>query len=253
MRSTSLCRLLVLVAVFSLLSHGASALITVGALETPYDAYDAEVVGDVVYVSGGLGYPHFIGWLRVIDVSNPALPVEIGALDTPGPALDIEVVGDLAYVSGVLGYPHFIGWLRVIDVSDQANPVEIGSLDLADPATDVEVVGDLAYVTDWHAVLHVIDVSDPAVPTQLGTLDMPGDAHGLEVVGGLAYVVGETQLWVGLELIEINGWLRVIDVSSPAQPVQLGAISVPDAAATEVEVVGNTAYVVGDALLENLA
>ncbi|MCP4845631.1 MAG: hypothetical protein GY901_11100, partial [Actinomycetia bacterium] len=62
-----------------------------------------EVAGDRAYVADG------ISGLRVIDVSNPALPVEIGALDTPGLAYDVEVVGDLAYLAdGNSG-------LRVID------------------------------------------------------------------------------------------------------------------------------------------
>ena len=35
----------------------------------------------------------------MIDVSNPALPVELGALNTPGYASGVEVVGGLAYVA----------------------------------------------------------------------------------------------------------------------------------------------------------
>ncbi len=83
--------------------------------------------------------------LRVIDVSNPAAPVEIGALDTPDCAYDVEVVGDLAYVADSR-----ISGLRVIDVSNPAAPVEIGALDTPESsARDVEVVGGLAYVADW--------------------------------------------------------------------------------------------------------
>lgn len=49
----------------------------VGALDTSDIARDVEVVGDLAYVTD------HISELRVIDVSNPASPVEIGALDTP--------------------------------------------------------------------------------------------------------------------------------------------------------------------------
>jgi hypothetical protein len=48
MRCASLRTLLGLVASFSLFSHGASALITVGALDTPDGAYDVEVVGGLI-------------------------------------------------------------------------------------------------------------------------------------------------------------------------------------------------------------
>jgi hypothetical protein len=52
--------------VSTILSAAASALITVGALDTPGSAHGVKVVGDLAYVANG--------WtgLRVIDVSNPA-------------------------------------------------------------------------------------------------------------------------------------------------------------------------------------
>jgi hypothetical protein len=154
MRLISLRALLVLVAVFNLLPNGALSLITVGALDTPGDANDVAVVGTLAYVAGidldPLGDP-ISGRLGVIDVSNPASPVELGALDTPGNAHDVEVVGDLAYVAdGSSG-------LRVIDVSNPAFPMELGALATSHFAGDVEVVGDLAYVADGSSGLRIID------------------------------------------------------------------------------------------------
>ncbi len=67
------------------------ALISVGVFETPGYARDVEVVGDLAYVADGYS------GLRVIDVSNPALPVEIGALETPGYAEGVEVMNTLAF------------------------------------------------------------------------------------------------------------------------------------------------------------
>jgi hypothetical protein len=105
-----------LLAVCHLLPLWASALITVGALDTPGVARDVEVVGDVAYVAD------YSSGLRVIDVSNPESPVELGALDTPG-ASQLEVVGDLAYVI------YATSGLHVIDVSNPAFPLELGALD----------------------------------------------------------------------------------------------------------------------------
>jgi hypothetical protein len=131
------------------LSTAVSALITVGALDTPGQAYDVEVVGDLAYVAdGGAG-------LRVIDIFDPAAPIELGALDTPGIALDVEVVGDLAYLAaGVSG-------LRILDVSNPAALVELGALDTPSVALDVEVIGDMAYVVDMDYGLRVVQVSNP--------------------------------------------------------------------------------------------
>ena len=51
-------------------------------------------------MAGGLAYvADDTSGLRLIDVSNPAAPLELGALDTPGEAWDVEVLDGLAYVA----------------------------------------------------------------------------------------------------------------------------------------------------------
>ena len=58
--------------------------------------------------------------LRVINVSNPAMPTEVGGYDTPGWAYSVAVAGTYAYVAdGNSG-------LRVINVANPAAPVEVG-------------------------------------------------------------------------------------------------------------------------------
>ncbi len=51
------------------------------------------VVGGLAYVAEGAG------GLRVIDVSDPAVPGEVGWFDTSGYAQGVSVVGGLAYVA----------------------------------------------------------------------------------------------------------------------------------------------------------
>jgi hypothetical protein len=102
-------------------------------------------VGDLAYVATGSE------GLRIIDVSNPAFPVELSAIDTQSYAQNVEVVGDLAYVAaGTEG-------LRIIDVSNPVFPVELGALDTQDYALDVEVMGDLVYVAGYSG-LRIIDI-----------------------------------------------------------------------------------------------
>jgi hypothetical protein len=193
--------------------------VEIGSTETPHWwAADVEVAGGLAYVADG-DYG-----LRVIDVSNPTLPVEVGALDTPGEPNSVELVGDLVYLVDY-GYG-----LRVIDVSNPALPVEIGSIDTPQYPQDVEVVGDLAYLAaGYMSGLRVIDVSNPALPVEFGALDTVGIAVDIAVVGDLAY------------LADYQSGLRVIDVSNPAIPMEIGAIAPPNDA-VEVEVVGNLAY-----------
>jgi hypothetical protein len=178
-------RFLALIAACSWFPIGASALITVGALDTPSYAVGVEVVDNLAYVveEQWLWTP---GSLRIIDVSDPASPVELGALATPDSAEDVEVVGGLAYVVGtefVASSPpspvappvrFYAGWLRVIDVSDPAFPVEVGFFDTGTAwrgSMNVEVVGDVAYVAAGGAGLHIVDVSNPAFPVEIGALD----------------------------------------------------------------------------------
>ena len=56
----------------------------------------------------------------MIDVTNPAAPVEVGSC-AAGAALDVAVAGNTAYVADV-NYG-----LRVIDVANPAAPVEVGT------------------------------------------------------------------------------------------------------------------------------
>ena len=210
----------------------AAALITVGAIETTGTANHVDVVGGLAYVTDGCSSA--VGGLRILDVSNPAAPVQLGSLDT-GDAQAVQVVGGLAYVAGVAracSASTFPSGLRIIDVSDPAAPAELGRLDTFE-AWDVEVVGSLAYLADGDISLRIIDVSNPAAPVEVGRLDLAGeveDARGVEVVGSLAY------------LADASDVLRIVDVSNPAAPVQLGVLAMPDSA-LDVEVAGGLAYV----------
>jgi hypothetical protein len=79
------------------LSTTASALITVGTFTANYviSAVDVQVVGNLAYVADA-----DVG-LRIIDVSDPAAPVELGTLGTLYGADDIEVVDDRVYLVGL--------------------------------------------------------------------------------------------------------------------------------------------------------
>ncbi len=171
----------------------------------------------------------------MIDVSNPAFPVEVGTLDTPDRAVDVEVVGSLAYLAGAGSIYGGTSGLRIVDVSNPFLPVELGALDVpVGSEGDVEVVGDLAYVTDGEYRLHVIDVSNPALPVSVSIFYMPrARVDDFEVVGDLAYLAGR-----------YNG-LLVVDVSNPAVPIELATLALYSYSSTkcDVEVVEDLAYV----------
>ena len=86
------------------------------------------------------------------------------------------------------------------------------------------------------AVCHLLPLGASALIT-VGVLDRTGastNGNDVEVVGDLAYVADD----------RYSG-LRIIDVSDPTFPVELGALDTPGYA-RDVEVVGDLAYVVGN-------
>jgi hypothetical protein len=175
----------------------------------------------------------------VIDISDPARPVEVGVCEKvrnsfPGPTVwSMDVVDDYAYV-GVGADGTFL-W--VVDISDPTAPVEVGfySLQSAYVAPDdIAVVDSHAYVVGF-AGLQVMDVSDPAVPTPVGTYTTDGI---------LWSSVAVANNYVYLGAMYPND-LRVIDISDPTAPVEVGFYT-PPGDAREVAVAGSFAYILDE-------
>jgi hypothetical protein len=212
----------------------------VGGIDTPGYASDVAVAGINAYVAGGewFSLPIFGSWwvggLQVINVSNPANPVEAGAFATVWRPSDVAVVGNHAFVA-VNEWHDLIwqGWrpshLLIIDVSNPANPVGVGGFETPRSASGVAVAGNIAYVAGWDAGLQVIDVRNPANPIRVGGYDTSGRVDDVAVTGNYAYVAN----W--------NAGLQVIDVLNPANPVRVGGT--PGGAIMELVVAGNYAYV----------
>ncbi len=128
--------------------------------------------------------------LQIVDVSNPAKPVELGVLGT-GEAAAIDVVGRLVYAGGRDGF-------HIIDVSSSATPAEVGALDVAD-IIDLKVEAGLAYVVGDDSA-RIIDVSNPREPFELGGFsDL--DVHAIDVMGGLVYIAAGVD---GLQIVDFG-------------------------------------------------
>lgn len=211
------------------------------------------------------------GGLLVVNASTPSSPSEVGFYDALGPARGVATSGDHVYVDEAYGLhvvdvsmrskPLVVGVSRgtcgdpavarnyaysacgafhVVDISTPSDPVEVGHCDLASGADDVALEGDYAYVVDGDG-LRVIDVTTPSSPTQVGSLDMPWDTVGVAVAGGHAYVAAGP-VWDGSQWV--GGGLRVVDVSAPSKPTELGSLETPGRA-QDVVVAGEYAYVAG--------
>ncbi|MFC1550194.1 T9SS type A sorting domain-containing protein [Candidatus Neomarinimicrobiota bacterium] len=157
---------------------------------------------------------------------------------------DVAMSGDFAYIaSGTTS------GLRVLDLSDPTTPLEVGYSVNSDTCAGVElwmadritVSGDNAYVLyfdgTWsfaHYRLYVYDVSNPSAPQQMGYVSLPDNCTSQFVDGDYVYI----------SAFEFEGFsgIKVIDVSDPMQPVEVGSFETPGMP-HDVFVTDNTAYV----------
>ncbi len=198
------------------MSTATSAWKAVGQIGGPTQA--VAIQGQYAYVGVGLR-------LIVLDMANPATPIEIGAT-APFPDFveDIAVSETTAYVAaGGAG-------LRVVDVSDPAHPVEAGAWDSPGYAEGVTVAGSIAYLADGPYGLGIVDVSSPADPAPL--------AKAYEMNYGLEVVVLDHYAYMAAA----GAGLLVADVSDPAHPVEVGSLDTPGYA-YDVAAAGNTVFV----------
>jgi len=165
------------------------------------------------------------GFLAV-DVSRPDHPEVLGSLDSPDRMTGLAVVGQTAFVAN-LG-----SGLLVLDVSDPAAPREISKLDVAGSVYDVAVHGELAYLACYDDGLTVVDVSDPSAPAVIATLGDIGRALALDVSSD-GRLVAATDRY--------EGDFRLVDVSDPTHPLQVGLVENNDYA-LDVALSGSCAY-----------
>jgi hypothetical protein len=208
--------------------------------------------------------------LRILDVTNAAIPTELGGIDSASiHALNTStaVVRDSFAFVGWVTHP----WLRVVDISDPRDPRKVGTCDLFNPAEDIVWRDSFLYVAEI-ARLQVVNVARPRQPVLVGscaTRDLTW--AGLCLRGNTAYVAGP---YDGLHIIDvtdpqnpspvkvlggISTWgcfvrdsllfvsnfddsLHIFNIANLYNVFQLGAVYV-SGAGSDVEVLGDYAYV----------
>ena len=185
------------------------------------DAFRVAVDGDYAYVIDSVVNQPY--WLRVIDVSSPAAPIEVGAVQIGTLAWRVVVDGDYVYVA------NNDSGLRIIDISDPTQPIQVGQY----PALSVwDVVPGRLCVCGigrlgWRIL--VLDVQ-PGQPTLVGQYNPGGWFHPyhVAVAGNLAYVSRQDEL-------------HLFDIANPANPQFIEQIDLP-LDATRLTVVDSTIY-----------
>ncbi len=196
---------------YGLLIKDANTLATLGRFETNSPIYSAvSVAGSYAYVADQRR------GLRIVDVSNPALPVASGSMSTIVQAVSVSAMGNRAVVITPDG-------LQVLDISNPAHPQIRGFFALSNRvAAHVLLMGSYAILSGGNGAndgLHVIDISDPLHPVQIGFLSLINAGYGpfrdIKQVGNTLYAANE--------------WgLVIVDISNPAQPQQIGYTQLTD-------------------------
>jgi len=209
---------------------------------------------------------NWLDGLRIIDVSDPANPMEVGQYMPWGNCLDVVLEDQYAYVieSGTT--------IDVLDLSDPSDPVLVAYMhSSASNFTAISISGDYAVATHDTYGIFVFDVSDPTDPVQVGHYDENvGVPTSVDIKNDFAYIAdgvgGLMVLYVGIPEnpvfidyyfdysasdVSIDGDLacvvgegvHVLDVSNPGLPVEIGLIEDVDwSHDSDIKVRGSMAF-----------
>ena len=192
----------------------------------------------------------------VLDLSEPAHPSIISEYKrtVPGGVHNVWIEGDLVYAvhNGTRD-------IHIIDISDPAAPDEVGRWGL--PPSDNKSLHDVI-VQDGYAYLSYWD--DGAVMLDVGAGTHGGTPTEPAFVSRYKYPAGNTHtawragryLFVGDEIfpddwsadkvdapIEARGYIHVLDMEDPENPVEVARYEVPEAGAHNIWVEGDRLYV----------
>lgn len=187
------------------------------------------------------------GTLRVMDLSDPAAPVEVGAYHPS----DLSLVGKVLAVVGDYAYTVYdgssskSGGLRTVDISDPTTPTEVGTFVTGGPVRDVAVSGDYAYLLVGQGIPHlaIVDLSDPEHPAEI-SLDpiAPWLGQSLAVVDRYVYLA-----YPGSP--DSVGYLQVLDVADLVHPAEIGRYEGLTSTVADIALQGEQAYIAaGDGL-----
>lgn len=163
----------------------------------------------------------------ILDVSNPANPTVVRTVVTNGSATSLAIKGNYVFVGQVTGF-------HVIDVSTPSTASIVGGGATAASVTDLAVDGNVLVVgmSSSTAGMEIWDVTTPSAPTSSGTFGSGTSVTTVALKGNLAIAAAATDD------------RRVVDVSTPAAPVQRSTLPNPTSSFVEsILMVGNHAYI----------
>jgi len=187
---------------------------------------DIGIDGEYVFLAtGGTG-------LHIIDISSATEPtfVASGSPSSGGGAFGVDYKDDYVFIAD------YQNDLTIVDVADPYNPFIVRNVGFEGIGLKVEIFEDLAYVSGTYG-LHIVDISNPLEAHIVGEY-LHGRygyavwAHGVDVQGDICY------------LSYTRRGLYILDVSDPANIIELSHYAPEDNAINDVQIVDSLAYLV---------
>ncbi len=189
----------------------------------------------------------------VLDLSDPAHPQILSEYKrtVPGGVHNVWIEGDLVYA-----VHNGTSDIHIIDISDPANPDEVGRWGLPESDRkslhDVIVQDGYAYLSYWDDGAVMLDVGagthggTPTEPAFVSRYSYPiGNTHTAWRSGRYLFVGDEIfpDVWDADQPIEARGYVHVLDMQDPENPVEVARYEVPEAGAHNIWVEGDRLYV----------
>ncbi|MCE5228473.1 hypothetical protein LLG95_02605 [bacterium] len=203
--------------------------------------------GDLLLVAVG-------SYVKVIDISDPAKPVELSTFNAPMVINEMKIRNRMAYLAtGEYGYGSaFV----IFDLSDPRSPVKRGVYQVpSGQYKQFGISGSIVFVTevmDFGSGVFALNVSDPDHPVRIGNImNLPGyysryavEGSRLYVMSGRVYIfdlavdpmhpvgVCDAPASYTLNLAVENGMayfacrtngVRIMDLNDPANPKVVGS------------------------------
>ena len=161
--------------------------------------------------------------LHVLDLEDPASPLEVGRLAAPEDSLLVPfepALSDMVLYIPLVGSDW--GGLWVVDISKPVSPQEITRLDIGLFITDLVISESTSYLTGGLSPgrFSIIDISDPEKPSLIGEFRLSRERHvkvhnqDVEVYDSLLYIAD-------------RDGLDIVDISSPTSPREVGFYANP--------------------------
>ncbi len=189
----------------------------------------------------------------ILDLSEPAHPTIISEYKrtVPGGVHNVWIEGDLVYA-----VHNGTSDIHIIDISDPANPDEVGRWGMPESdhksLHDVIVQDGYAYLSYWDDGAVMLDVGagthggTPTEPALVSRYKYPaGNTHTAWRAGRYLFVGDEIfpDFWDADAPIEARGYIHVLDMQDPDNPVEVARYEVPEAGAHNIWVEGDRLYV----------